>query len=355
MWIAPGHEKLQYTGRIDWSDGNAPVFVFPCTSVLMRFTGETLRVHVRNKRAYWDSFLGCIIDGMQLKLRLPLSGETAIDIPVNPETPHREKKTPGAGIHEVLIFKRQDCCHEVAILGFEIGEGERLSEIPGRPKRRLEVYGDSVSAGEVSEAVEYTGKTDPEHNGEYSNSWYSYAWMTARKLGAELHDIAQGGIALLDGTGWFNEPRALGMESVWDKVHYHPALGSKTAWDFRKYTPHVVIVALGQNDAHPEDYMKKESGGARAVSWRDGYHSFLRKIRGKYPDAWIVCITTLLEHASQWDDSIDEVCKRMGDGKVRHFLFRRNGCATPGHLRIAEAEEMAEELAAYIGSLSIDW
>ena len=51
------------------------------------------------------------------------------------------------------------------------------------------MYGDSVSAGEVSEAVEYTGKPDPEHNGQYSNSWYSYAWMTARRLDAEIHDI----------------------------------------------------------------------------------------------------------------------------------------------------------------------
>src|SRR5699024_12424939 len=93
---------------------------------------------------------------------------------------------------------------------------------PERPRRRIEVYGDSVSAGEVSEAVDYVGKPDPEHNGQYSNSWYSYAWMTAWKLGAEIHDIAQGGIALLDGTGWFNAPDYVGMETAWDKIHYNP-------------------------------------------------------------------------------------------------------------------------------------
>ena len=47
----------------------------------------------------------------------------------------------------------------------------------------MEVFGDSVSCGEVSEALKYVGKPDPEHDGEYSNSWYSYAWITARKLG----------------------------------------------------------------------------------------------------------------------------------------------------------------------------
>lgn len=53
--------------------------------------------------------------------------------------------------------------------------------------------------------MEYTGKPDPEHNGQYSNSWYSHAWMTARRLDAEIHDIAQEALHF-DGTGWFHAP-----------------------------------------------------------------------------------------------------------------------------------------------------
>ena len=83
-------------------------------------------------------------------------------------------------MHELLLFKRQDSCHEITFLGFEIEDNGEVLESPQKSNRRIEVYGDSVSAGEVSEAVEYTGKPDPEHNGQYSNSWYSYAWMTAR-------------------------------------------------------------------------------------------------------------------------------------------------------------------------------
>ena len=55
MRIMPESEKLQYSGRIDWTDRNAPVFVFPCTSVRMRFTGDTLKVYVRNNKAYWEN------------------------------------------------------------------------------------------------------------------------------------------------------------------------------------------------------------------------------------------------------------------------------------------------------------
>lgn len=343
MIIKPDNNKLIYSGRIDWSDKQAPVFVFPCTSVKMRFSGDKVKVHIRNKKAYWDNYLGCILDEKQTAVLLPDEGEDIIEI--SAESPD---------IHEILLFKRQDSCHELTFLGFELEEGEIL-DLPEKPKRRIEVYGDSVSAGEVSEAVEYTGKPDPEHNGQYSNSWYSYAWMTARKLGAEIHDIAQGGIALLNHTGWFYEPNALGMESVWNKVHYNPLFGSAAEWDFNRYIPQLVIVAIGQNDGHPEDYMKEDYNCDRAVRWRSSYEDLLKKIRGQYPEAWIVCITTLLEHDASWDQSIDEVCRRQLDEKIRHFMFRRNGSGTPGHLRIPEASEMAEELTEYIEGLDIEW
>ena len=86
---------------------------------------------------------------------------------------------------------------------------------------------------------------------------HSFPWLTARMLGAELHDIAQGGIALMDGQGWFHRPVQTGMESAWDKVHYNTVFGEMTKWDFSKFVPQVVIVALGQNDNYPDDYMKE--------------------------------------------------------------------------------------------------
>ena len=105
----------------------------------------------------------------------------------------------------------------------------------------------NVSAGEVTEAVDYTGKSDPEHQGGYSNSWYSYAWMTARMLNAQIHDIAQGGIALMDGQGWFHEPEQVGMESAWNKIRFNKTFGELTEWDFDQYTPQVVGFLTGEH------------------------------------------------------------------------------------------------------------
>ena len=200
----------------------------------------------------------------------------------------------------------------------------------------------------MSEAVDYVGKADPVHNGEFSNSWYSYAWMTARKLNAKLHNISQGGIALLDGTGYFGAPGYLGVESCYDKIQYLPDLGEVKQWDFSRYTPDVVVVAIGQNDAHPDNYMPADYDGVKAKRWRERYEWLIRRLMQLYPEAKIVLATTILMHDAAWDRAIDDVCRRIASGRVHHFLYKRNGAGTPGHIRIPEAQEMSEELAAYI-------
>lgn len=340
--INPADPRLTYSGRIDWQHEEEPVFVFPCTSVQLRFTGSHLRVCVVNMHEYWQNFLGIIADGTQTKQKLEETGETILDIPVEQTV----------DVHEVMLFKRQDGCHYFQIRWFEIEDGAQLLQGPDLPERRIEIYGDSVSAGEVSEAVDYTGKEDPVHEGEYNNSWYSYSWQTARMLHAQIHDIAQGGIALLDGTGWYHEPNAQGMESVWNKIEYNPVLGNSKMWDFHTWVPDVVVIAIGQNDSHPIDYMAQDEHGEQAGRWKEGYYRFLQKIRGVYPGAEIVCITTLLMHDAAWDRAIEKTVNKFredtGDLHVTHYLFARNGVGTPGHLRIPEGKEMAEELSRYI-------
>lgn len=345
MRIDPDYGKLRYSGRIDFTDKKAPVMVFPCSYIAFRFTGNRLRVKVENKHAYWENYIGYILDGVQHSVHLEKQGKQTLNIEVG---------STANGVHEFMLFKRMDACHHLVILGFEVADGAEFLDPPSAKDRRIEVYGDSVSAGEVSEAVDYVGKEDPEHNGEYSNSWYSYAWMTARRLGAELHDIAQGGIALLDHTGWFAAPEYIGMEQVYDKITYNPELGDCRLWDFSAYTPHVVVIAIGQNDNHPDDYMAVDPGGARAQYWKNHYEQFVRAIREKYKNTTIILATTILQHDAHWDEAIDEVCKKIDDPKVHHFLYSNNGRGTPGHIRIPEAEQMAQELSDFIESLGED-
>lgn len=293
---------------------------------------------------YGDAYLGAIIDGMQVKARVPIDGahdgismengypsrveptgqqddgpRHPVDVAIAADLPNIE--------HEVTIFKRQDeGNNRFDVYGILLDEGAKLMPTATPlPERRIEVYGDSVTCGERCEAACYVGQADPEVDlSSYSNAWYSYAAITARNLGAQAHLVSQGGTS---------------------------------PWDFAQYTPHVVVVALGQNDAHPRDFMADDYDGEEATHWRARYVDFVHALRGKYPHALIVLATTVLIHDPSWDRAIDEVCHTVndeGDDRVQHFLYSRNAAATPGHPRVAEQQAMADELTAYLESFGPD-
>lgn len=344
-WIKPSHTALQYMGRIDWDDPENPVWVYACTCLRVKFTGSFIRAEVTNFRNCWDNFLGAIVDGVQTKIKLDEHGRRVYTLAEN----------LGEGEHELLLFKRQDACHYMQLHGLYVAEDAILTTPDPLPNRRIEIYGDSVSAGEVSEAVDYCGLADPPHNGEFSNSYYSYSWCTARLLNAQIHDIAQGGVALLDETGYFHGPDYQGMERVYDKIQYNDQIVPNKPWDFARYTPHVLVVAIGQNDNHPDDYMEKDPKGVKVRHWKARYFAFIRKLRQIYPKAHIILSTTILNHHPGWDQAIDEVWEELNDKKIHHFLYSKNGCGTHGHIRIPEAEQMARELATFIDSLPGVW
>ncbi len=342
MFVLADNRYLQYSGRIDFEDVLAPVFVYAGSYVRLRFTGKSFGVTISNRRSYGSNYVGYILDGVQGKFLLEQDREQ-----------HSYSLVQGlaSGEHELLLFKRMDSCHYFTLHGFELEEGGQILPSDPLPNRRMEVFGDSVSCGEVSEAVDYVGKEDPQHDGEFSNSWYSYSWITARKLNAELHITSQGGAALLDQTGWFCGPDFVGMESIYDKIQYNPQLGEVKQWNFTAWTPHVVVVAIGQNDANPENYMARDYDCEKSVNWRKRYRIFVERLMELYPRATFVLTTTILGHDASWDRAIDQVCREIGSPRVHHFLYEKNGCGTPGHIRIPEAEKMAEELSGYIGSL----
>ena len=156
MLIRPDNPHLQYSGRIDWTDAEAPVLVYPCSYIKMKFTGTYVKAAVENRKSYWSSYLGFFIDGEQKCVKLSDRGKETITLAEGLDDVE----------HELMLFKRMDSCHTFTFYGFEVDEGAVLGEVEPKPVRRIEVYGDSVSAGEVSEAVDCMGQPDPEHDGE---------------------------------------------------------------------------------------------------------------------------------------------------------------------------------------------
>ncbi|MDY4606621.1 GDSL-type esterase/lipase family protein [Clostridium tertium] len=345
-FIEADNSHYKYMGRIDFENSKAPTIVYAGSMIKIKFSGASLKIALKNYHSHYENAIGFIIDD-------EIEGKVVIkehykDIVIDIAEGLEDK------LHDLVLYKRSDAAHYFDFYGIIIDKNSYTEAVKKNYNRRIECFGDSVSAGEVCEAVDYVGKVDPEgHEGIYSNSWYSYSMITARNLGAEINNNAQGGIAVMDGTGYFNPSSGyLGSESTYDKLRYSPELGECNEWDFSKYTPHVVIMALGQNDAHPENYIDDDK--EKREVWKSKYADIITDLRSKYPKALFIVITTILCHSNGWDDALDEMVDKLNDEKIVRYKFKRNGCGTPGHIRIPEAEEMATELTNYIESFGED-
>lgn len=343
--ITADNSFLTYMGRIDFSEKTRPEFYYAGSNVKMTFTGTSVSAVIKNHKYFNIQELGFVMDGKEGKVTFDKNDEDiTLDIACDLEK----------GTHTVTIFKRQDASHYFEFVGFEIdSDGEVLENSP-LPARKIECYGDSVSAGAVCEAVDFVASCDPEdHQGVYDNAWHSYAMITARNLGAQIHNIAQGGIAIFDNTGYYHAPNFIGMESVYDKLCYFPE-GAKgvTPWDFDLYTPDVVLFAVGQNDPYNEGHEDFDiTDPDYRAKWKNAYKSIILDLRSKYPNATFVLLLTVLCHGEEWDKAVDEIANELNDEKITHFMFTRTGKATPGHPRLPEQYEMAEELTAYLSNM----
>ena len=332
------NKAFSYMGRVDLSETKAPVLIYAGSNIKCRFKGTFLKLTLDNIPMDKFSSFGAVIDGVQYRVEMKNENGTAeYTIAENLEDT----------IHNLTIFKRQAAAHYFRFISLET-DGELL---PSEEKYdlKLEYYGDSVSAGEVTEAIYYEAHQDPEnHGGIYDNSYFSYTWLLARKLGAEFYNNSQGGLSLFDKTGYFYGPDHLtGLETTYNKLSYVPysPLGL-TDWDFSRYTPDIVIFAIGQNDANPnpkaiydEEYAKK---------WKEKYKEILLELKERYNSPKFILITTVLENEKIWDERIEEIRAELNSSDVYHYLFTRNGAATPGHPRVTEQNEMALELEKFI-------
>lgn len=341
MLIKASDKCFSYIGRIDWPNCDTPRFYYTGTMALINISGTKFSVRVRNFHQHSTNQIGFVIDGVVKKADLPYDNDIHdIELCNNLEDK----------MHEIIIYKTHGAHNYFEFFGLICDDNAKISKAE-LPERKIECYGDSVSAGEVCEAQGFEAMHDPEgHNSRYDNAWYSFTMQTARLLNAQIHNIAQGGIALRNNTGYYNSGK-VGLETVYDKVCYLPHVGY-TQWDFSKYIPDVVVIAIGQNDPHHEgfdDYDIADTNYRR--TWKDSYLELLRNLRKHYPDACFVLCTTVLMHSDEWDNAIEEVKKESNDSKIYKFSFSRNGKATPGHPRISEQTEMATELSQFINSL----
>ncbi len=174
------------------------------------------------------------------------------------------------GYHTVKITKRTEAQFGSLIQfeGFDYGSG-KAAPAPARKKRRIEIYGDSISAGYGNEGTEAGFRLKEE------NVDMTYCALAADALNAEYTDIA------LSGHGCHISLSSSTTEVV-PKYFNRALYKTNTMYRFNQPDPDVVIINVGTND-----YAMNVSD----ANYYSSYMDFIANIRKKYPQTYVVLTT----------------------------------------------------------------
>ena len=144
----------------------------------------------------------------------------------------------------------------------------------------IEFIGDSITC---AYGVEGLSSSEP-FKTSTENFMKSYAYLTAQQLNADYSAVSYSGYGIVSGytsSGDINTdslvPDCYGLTGKLEDY--------ATEWDFASRPNDVVVINLGTNDS---SYVTKDTE-TRSQEFVDGYVDFLKTIREKNPDAYIIC------------------------------------------------------------------
>ena len=166
---------------------------------------------------------------------------------------------------------------------------------PPIPRPLIEFIGDSITWG-----------TGPDH---FYN--INHTWMAAEALNCDHTQVAQSARALTTGYGCADEKTGMDKQYFRLKNFGYAAEQPPVPWNFAAYTPQVVVINLGQNDAcgnEPDD------------TFTASYIQFVKNIQAKFPKAQIVALR-MFGGGHFGDDTQKAVAALNVSGDTRvHFL-----------------------------------
>ena len=251
------------------------------------------------------------------------------------------------GEHSLTVIKRTEALvGEARFAGLVLSPQGKILPPPPAKARRIEIIGDSISAGYGNEgANEKCGFSPTDENGDLA-----YGPMAARALDAEVTVIAWSGKGVLrnlDGNTTDTVPALYGR-ILPEKPN--------SAWDFARWVPDAVVINLGTNDFG--------LGVPDSSAFANAYDALLKSIRKHYPQATLLCAVgpmlsdthpkdqTQLSAARTYVQAAVQRRQKTGDTRVGFLEFpvqtghRGYGC--DWHPSLATHAAMAAQLTAVL-------
>lgn len=187
----------------------------------------------------------------------------------------------GRGVHTVWIYKATEATSGPIFVEKIAGQGLAALKRPEAPV--IEFIGNSITCG--ADADTSTVACGVGGYADYHNAYYAYGSRVARALNVNYFLSSVSGIGIY--RTWNRDAPSMPL------VYEHADLSDtgRRAWDFARYQPAVVSIALGTNDLSHGDGKGPRAAfdSARFVS---GYVKFVRLVKTKYPSARIALLSS---------------------------------------------------------------
>jgi hypothetical protein len=329
--ISAANSMIQYSGRIDFSNPQAPRFDWPGISITAAFHGPSIGFLLNDLGNNYD----VMVDGKPNTIWATSANKSLYMV---------DNLAPGD--HVVKIIKRTESLFGLATFkGLVLSAGGTLSNAPTPPGRRVELIGDSYLCGYGVEAL----SIQCDSLRPYENAEKAFGALVAQDLQAEYHLESFSGKGIVRNWG---DPKTQSVDPfppLFDRV---VCRDDKSLWDFTKWIPNIVIVHLGLNDfSSPPQADRKE--------FSQKYVAFLKHIREKYPQAFIFCVAP-----DGWppplSTTLDEIVEKRnsaGDKNVQLIAYPpvapdEMGCDS--HPNAVAQRKIADFVAAAIRK-TMDW
>ncbi len=366
--------NIQYFGRIDRTNPLRPRFPASAVYVTAKFRGDSVAVKINDQNLGGGyNLFDIFIDDLPPAKLTPVQLQITYDVTPRDGT---GQSLLACGDHTVTVLKRTE-----ADVGYTEFRGFEFAEIlppDPPPTRKIEIIGDSITCGAGVEATSVSapeciqnGLGGPGYGQGVENGGEAYGVVLAKALHAQWHVVCAGGMGLL--RNYYSrtayDPRT--MRDVYLNL-YPEDMSSTTMWDYKQWTPDVVVIGLGTNDFSS---IGDADGGLRTPMTQDefqhGLTSFVDTLSGYYPGVTVVLVSSPIlgnDYPNPGDTQLkdDQAAVQgaaayysdAGDAGVRVYaaiVDKVAGTGCGGHPSVAQQASAANKTIVPVIKAAMSW
>ena len=303
------------------------------------FEGKDCQVFTSLPDANSHNYFQYTLDGAyQRKIRVDGSSNRPIVL-----------SAPDEGRHTIWIYKTTEA--QTGPINIQKITGKNLQALKAPDAPLIEFIGNSITCGAAADPSEVPCGTGVYH--DQHNAYYAYGPRVARALAVNYIMSCVSGIGIY--RNWNTEGPA--MPEVYEKANLTKE--GPEQWNFKKYSPDIVSIALGTNDFSNGDG-KKARLPFDSATFVNHYISFVELVKRKYPFAQIALLSSPMVHGGSrilLQNCITAVKQKIDaahakDKVVALYFFnpmQAHGCG--GHPNVEDHAILANELIPFFQKL----